>query len=415
MKIIIISIVLLLILCSCTDKATPENNITDGDADWHASKVDLSVIEANTAFALDILKKLNGTEDENIFFSPLSLSIALSMTLIGAAGNTLAQMQDVLHFSDYTVAELNEQNQHLIRSLIDVDPSIDLGLANSIWIKQNFPVKEDFILVNEAYYESQVFPDLPFNDDTVIAINNWAEVQTNGRITDLVENIDPSEVLFLINAIYFCADWTYSFNPDNTENDLFITADEIVVAPFMQSDGLDFTYLWDEDFSAARLPYGNEDMAMYIFLPDYNIGLSDWIQNLDYDTLNDWFSGFAPLPENLEDGISFQLPSFTVSYNKCYEQILSELGMVDAFSSAADLSELTDNSEELFISKVKQNAWITVNEAGTEAAGATLVGISFETIEYSFIAYRPFLYLIRDDRNGTILFIGIMHDPSQEQ
>ena len=415
MKYLLIIILSLFLICGCTVKTTAENTITDGDADWYASQVEDSIIQANSAFALDLLKKLSETDNENIFFSPLSLSIALSMTLNGAVGNTLVEMQNVLHFSEYSVAELNEQNQHLIRSLIDVDPCIELGLANSIWIKQNFPVKEDFISVNEEYYESQVFPDLPFNDDTIIAINNWASAQTNGRISNLLTYIDPLEVMFLINAIYFNADWTYSFHPDNTEYDLFLTANqEIVPVPFMQSDGLDFTYLWDEDFAAARLPYSNGDMSMYIFLPDYDINLSDWIQSLEYDTFNDWFANFIPLPENLEEGIVFKLPTFEVNYNKSYKEILIALGMVDAFSLAADFSEMAYVSDELYVSRVKQNAWITVNEAGTDAAAVTIVGMACGIMEYIFDAHRPFLYLIRDDRNGSLLFMGIMSDPSQD-
>ncbi len=415
MKYLLFISLFLLLFCGCTDKTVQENNdaIADGDADWYASQVDYGIVYANTAFALDLLQKLVDVENGNIFFSPLSLSTVLSMTLNGAAGNTLSQMQDVLHFNNYTLEELNEQSQYLIRSLSEVDPNIDLGLANSIWIRQYFPVKEDFISVNEEYYYSQIFPDQPFDNNTVNDINEWASAQTNDRIPELIDYIDAADQLFLINAIYFDADWTFSFNPEETIEDFFYTSEgECVETPIMRCGGVDFTYLWEEDFSAVRMPYGSGDLAMYIFLPDYDINLKDWLLSLETDEFNGLFSNYEPLPDSLEDGIIFEIPSFEVSFSENYKEMLIDLGMLDAFCSAADFSEMAYISDDLHISRVKQDAWIKVNEEGSEAAAAALVPITSGIIEYGFSARVPFLYIIRDDRDGILLFAGIINDPS---
>ena len=228
-------------------------------------------------------------------------------------------------------------------------------------------------------------------------------------ITDVLQEISPDDQMYLINALYFAGNWTYEFDPEETLSSTFTMDNgEDVEVPFMNSSGLDFTYLWENDFSAVRMPYGNESLAMYIFVPEYDITLSELIQNLDIEDFNNWFGGYEHITEEMQEGMSFSMPLFDIEFSMNYNDLLMNLGMVEAFSSIADFSRMC--MENLWISFVKQDACISVNEAGTEAAAATIVGMTSGI--HPFYVSRPFLYIIRDDRNGSILFSGIMNDPS---
>ncbi len=418
MKISIIILAVMFLLGSCT-VTTPEQELYNTEADFHASRVNEEIVNANTHFALDVLQGLAGEEEqENIFFSPLSLSIALSMTINGAAGTTLEQMQETLHYDDMTLEELNGQNLHLIRSLLDFDPSIELGLANSIWIREEYPVREEFIGLNEEYYLSEIFPDQPFDEQTVIDANLWVSDKTGGRITDLLENLDPLSVLFLLNAIYFSADWKFQFDPNETTEENFKTCSgENVQVPFMKCKGVDFTYISGENYQGVRLPYGNGNIAMYVILPDYGIDLQAMILEQDINSFKDWFSGYEPAPQELQEYSSFSLPTFEVTYEKEYNELLINLGMTNAFIELlAEFCAMVYEPYKPYISYVKQKTWIRTDEEGSEATAATIVMMDEYSIEefYIFEANRPFVYIIRDDRNGSLLFIGIMDDPSLE-
>ncbi|MDP8322684.1 MAG: serpin family protein [Candidatus Stygibacter australis] len=413
MKKVIILLALMILLGSCTVAST------EVEDDWQASRAD-EIVTANSHFAYNILQELVTEEDtDNIFFSPLSLSLALSMTMNGASGTTLEQMKQTLHYGDLALEEINEQNLSLISNLLDIDPSVILGLANSIWIRNGYPVKEDFTRLNAEYYLSETFPDKPFNQETIDEANFWVSDNTGGRITNILKNFSADDVVFLINAIYLAADWKYQFDPEITTQDRFYTnSDEYVYVPFMNCDGIDFTYMNGGNFQAARLPYGNSDLAMYVILPEHGLELNDLIAEQNCTTFETWFSGYEVLTLEMQDNSSFSLPSFEVSFEKRYNNILENLGMPLAFARAADFSNMAYAPAHPSISYVQQNAWIKTDEQGSEATAATLVmmedGIMPQECNI-FNANRPFLYIIRDDRNGSVLFIGIMNDPTVEE
>ena len=413
MKKVIILLALMILLGSCTVAST------EVEDDWQASRAD-EIVTANSHFAYNILQELVTEEDtDNIFFSPLSLSLALSMTMNGASGTTLEQMKQTLHYGDLALEEINEQNLSLISNLLDIDPSVILGLANSIWIRNGYPVKEDFTRLNAEYYLSETFPDKPFNQETIDEANLWVSDNTGGRITNILKNFSADDVVFLINAIYLAADWKYQFDPEITTQDRFYTnSDEYVYVPFMNCDGIDFTYMNGGNFQAARLPYGNGDLAMYVILPEHGLELNDLIAEQNCTTFETWFSGYEALTLEMQDNSSFSLPSFEVSFEKRYNNILENLGMPLAFARAADFSNMAYAPAHPSISYVQQNAWIKTDEQGSEATAATLVmmedGIMPQECNI-FNANRPFLYIIRDDRNGSVLFIGIMNDPTVEE
>ncbi|MCF7918892.1 MAG: serpin family protein [Candidatus Cloacimonetes bacterium] len=407
MRYMMLLFALLLLLTNCSEKtSTPAVN---EDADYHASLVRDDVVTANSAFALDIMQALVNSGEENIFISPLSLSLALSMTMNGASGNTLTQMQEVLHYDTFSIEELNEQCYHLISSLLEVDPAVDLGLANSIWIKAGFPVQQQFIDVNVENFLAEIFPEQPFNNQTLLAVNQWVSDNTNGLITNVLQEIDPWEVMYLINALYFNANWTFRFDPEDTvQMTFFLDNGEEVEALYMSSSGLDFTYRWEETFAAVRLPYGDGDLAMYVFLPEEDHSITKLLQSIDIEEFSNWFDGYELIPVEFQEGTDFCLPLFDIEYSVTCNDYLIGLGMHDAFSELADFSRITNQT--LWISYVKQDACISVDEAGTEAAAATIVSMANGV--HPFVVNKPFLYIIRDDRNGTLLFTGIMNDPS---
>ncbi|MCF7918891.1 MAG: serpin family protein [Candidatus Cloacimonetes bacterium] len=411
MKFSITLIALMLFLLLNCSNATNKDSDNYSDADWHASRIDYDLIKANTHFAADMLKQLISADSQNIFYSPLSLSIALSMCLNGARGSTLTEMQDVLHYQDFTLEKLNVMNQHFIRSLVDVDTQVELGLANSIWIVDGYPMLENYIATNEEYFFAEIFQDQPFNDETIAGINNWVNEKTEGRIPLLLRSLSDDDVMVLINAQYFYADWSVPFDPESTSEKPFKTdQNEYVTVPFMCSSGHDFTFRDEKDFRAARLPYGNGNMAMYVFAA---ADIDEFIMDMDVTEFNNLFAGFAAIPLEQQKGSLFAMPSFEISFSADYNKYFGALGMTKAFSTSADFSGMVAEPHHPWISKVAQVANITVNENGTTAAAVSYIFMTESISEgYEFILDRSFLYIIRDDRNGTILFMGILDDPS---
>ncbi|NOR45936.1 MAG: hypothetical protein GQ534_10155 [Candidatus Delongbacteria bacterium] len=392
---------------------------------------------ANQRFAFNIYKEIiNASEtSENIVMSPLSISIVLSMLSNGADGNTKVQIKSALELSNLTDKEINSGFLEFINSTNSPDQSITLELANSIWTDDDFIPKEEFININKEYYEAEV-QSLDFSLETTLGIiNGWVEKVTHGKITDLISEILPDEVMYLINAVYFKGNWKYPFDENETANKWFYPeVGERFGAITMWSAGRDFTYIYETDFIAARLPYcayempaselgtkdsymmgNNHKIAMYIFVPQGEMLLKDFVNGITQESWNLWLDSFLPIQEIMPyyyDTFKFEMPKFKIDFAIKLNAVLKSLGMVDAFLPSADLSGITDIGG-LFINIVKQKAFIDVNEKGSEAAAATYVGATFGA-DPEFYANRPFLYIIRDDRSGNILFMGQVYNPEYE-
>ncbi len=402
---------LVVLLCTCSESTGPGEDINDSDE--RAGLVQNELIEANIIFALDVFKKTIEYEpNSNISISPISLAIALSMTYNGAQSETAAQMAQTLHYQDMSIEELNEQYSYLIQSLQNCDTSIQLDLANSIWIRNTFPVLSEFIETIEDNYFAEII-SAPFDQTTVADINNWIEDNTNGKITEMIQNISPFEQMFLINALYFKGSWKYTFDPEETEDEHFyMTGDSTITVQMMKSSGKDYTYYFDENFSLCRMPYGRDVLAMYILLPNYNYSIGEILDEMDADTWLNWKNSLAPLPEEDEyEYFMFNLPKFKIEYEKRFNDVLIDLGMEIPFTPAANFGKMI--SGPLWINYVKQKTFIEVNEEGTEAAAATVVSMA-SGITPSFIVDRPFIYVLCDDRTDTILFIGKVREPLYE-
>jgi serpin B len=385
-------------------------------SDERASSVDKDLVAVNTRFALAIFKELQAEDqNKNIFISPLSISTALAMTYNGAEGSTKDAMAKALQYSSMDVGKMNEGYFNLIGSLENADSQVSLKIGNSIWMEKSFEPKVDSSFTKRItdYYRGEAFTR-PFMDPkTVGEINGWISDKTNGKIDKMIDEIDPDMVMFLINAIYFKGDWVKKFDASQTARaDFFLPNRSTVKVDMMPTSGT-FSYYSGEGFEAVRLPYGRDKIAMYIFLPQEGIPLESLIGNLNQTAFDSFISGFSP-PKELD----VMLPKFKLEYGiKRLNDVLTKMGMGIAFSGSANFNGMTSaDPAELYIGYVDHKAVVEVNEQGTEAAAATVVAMlssGSAPIRTVFNVNRPFFFVIRDDRSGSILFMGKIVNPLQ--
>jgi serine protease inhibitor len=364
--------------------------------------------ESVNDFGLKLFKKLSdqGTGD-NIIISPLSVSLALTMTYNGAEGETREAMASTLEQSDLSSEEINESFKGLSDSLTLLDSAVVFQIANSIWYRQELRVERDFLDLNRSFFDAMISP-CDFNDPgTVDTINGWVSDNTNGKIPEIVDKpIDLNLVMILINAIYFHGSWTKQFDVEDTRDDQFALLDGSKIACKMMNQEGRFRYLENDIFQAVELPYGNGAFGMVIFLPKPGGGIDDLIGRFDGDSLKLW-----PGRLHGRQG-TISMPRFRIEYEEKLNDMLSSMGMGIAFSGKANFSGI---SRDMFISYVKHKTFVEVNEEGTEAAAVTSVGMATSaapTESFIMRVDRPFLFLIRDSRSGTILFLGKIIDPT---
>ncbi len=371
-----------------------------------------AIIDAGNSFGAKFFREAAVTSvDSNIFVSPLSVSMALGMTLNGARGDTRDAMVQTLELEGLTQKEINESYQSLIRLLLGLDPKVTFGIANSIWCREGISFKQNFLDLNREYFDARV-QSLNFSDpQTLVTINQWVSVHTSGRIRKILQSLNPEDIMVLLNAIYFKGDWTYQFNPEETkEDDFFISPGNIVRADFMFQTN-DFNYLDGDAFQAVDLPYGNGDFRMAVILPDANVDINQFISSLPGKKLSDILQSFTVTKGTIA------LPRFQIEYSLELKKLLSLMGMGIAFDPfQADFRDLYEGSENAYISRVKHKTFLKVDEEGTEAAAATAVVISFtSTGNSSFFMKvdRPFVLLIYDKFSHTLLFTGKICNPER--
>ena len=385
-------------------------------SDEKASSVDERLVYANTRFAFNIFKELMEEDGgKNIFISPLSISTALAMAYNGAGGSTQADMAGTLELGYEDLRDVNEGYLGLMESLESADGQVSLMIGNSVWMDEDFEPRVFPIFTEgmSTYYDGEIFTR-NFGDPGMIDdVNGWISEKTNDKIDKMISEIDPEIVMFLINAIYFKGDWTTEFDEAETREGDFFLPDGEIVRPEMMSTSGKFSCYSGEGFKIARLPYGRDKIAMYILLPDEDESLESLLEVLNQTTFDDCLGRLS-----LVDGLKVKLPKFRLEYGtKRLNDALTNLGMGVAFDMhAANFSGIAPiDQENLYIDFVDHKAFIEVNEQGTEAAAATVVGIarSSAPTEITFYADRPFFFVIRDDRSGSILFMGSIVDPLQ--
>ena len=368
----------------------------------------LAISAASNTFGLKLLKKIVDEEPgKNIFISPMSISMALAMTLNGAEGETKKAMLKTLEFSEIDLAGMNRQFKERIRMLKNLDPAVKLQIANSIWYRSDFQIEKQFIKVNQDNFDARI-SGVDFRDaGTVNLINSWVADHTNQKITKIVKRIDPLDFMYLINAVYFKGNWTHSFNPESTKEDFFNLPDGTKKPCKMMSKKEKFKYFEDDRIQAIELPYGKELFSMVVILPRENVGLDSLITNLN---LNLWDTWNKQLSKN---EVLLRIPKFKLEFDKSLKKTLASLGMGVAFSGDANFKKMT-RQHKLLISEVKHKTFIDVNEEGTEAAAVTSVRMMLASVRTNFIMFvnRPFLFAIKENRTGQILFLGKIVDPA---
>jgi serpin B len=371
------------------------------------------IVEGNGAFALDLFRKL-ATPGENFFFSPFSISIALGMTEMGANGNTEAEMAALLRVS----ADEGAWHQGLGALGSDIGSgehcSYELALANQLFAQVGYPFHQAFLDGVDEAYQAPV-ENLDIQGDTEnsrLHINSWVSDITHAKIPELLKPgvLNSGSVMVLVNAIYFKGDWAEQFKLEDTQEDgIFTKSDGSEVSAALMWGELDAAYQELADGAQVLdLAYAGEELSMTVVLPPEGQLLADFEAQLTAESMAAWTDGLQ------DSAVYVTLPRFEMRSAKELKEVLTELGMVDVFlPGAADLSGMAD--ADLFISAVIHEAYVKVDEEGTEAAAATavVVGETSAPMVPTFRADRPFLFQIRDRLTGSILFMGRVADPSQ--
>lgn len=374
------------------------------------SPVNSQLVDANTKFGFKLFSEiLKQDSKKNVFVSPTSVAIALSMTYNGADGETQQAMAKALELQGMSLQDINQGNNTLKATLENADPAVQFSIANSLWAKQGVAFKPDFMQRNQHFYGAKV-TELDFGKpDAPKIINNWVKENTRGKIDQIVQQIQPDDVLFLINAIYFKGKWTKEFDKSQTTERPFYLSDGTQKQHPMMSQSGRYRYYENEKFQAVTLPYGTERLSLYVFLPRKNTTLDAFQQQLAVENWQQWMNQFQ-----MRRG-SIQLPRFKFEYDIQLNTALKSLGMEAAFDgSRANFSNMTSASVK--IDEVKHKTFVEVNEEGTEAAAATSVRATLTSARmpeepFQMVVDRPFFCAIRDNQTGTVLFMGSIREP----
>ena len=371
--------------------------------------VNPKLITANTTFGFKLFSELlQHDQGKNVFVSPSSVAIALSMLYNGATGETQQQMAKTLELQSMSLTELNQANAELKAVLENPDAGVQLAIANSLWARQGVSFKPAFMQHNQNFYGAQVTA-LDFAAPNATAtINNWVKENTRGKISQIVDSLKPDDVLFLLNAIYFKGTWAKAFDKSDTVNKPFYRSDGSQTRhPLMAQTG-SYKYYETDQFQAVSLPYGKKRVSMYLFLPKQSSNLSSFAKTLTAENWQQWMGRFRT-----QSG-AVQVPRFKLEYDVSLKKALSALGMSIAFdANKATFDELSSASTK--IDQVRHKTFVEVNEEGTEAAAATSIGIIATSMPmhepFQMVVDRPFFCAIRDNKTGTVLFMGAIVDP----
>lgn len=370
------------------------------------------IVAANNELGLDLLANIERDEEGNVFISPTSLFMALSMLYNGADGVTQKEIATVLHKEGIDADALSRANASLMNKLHSETEKIQLNVGNSIWLNEDYQFEEQFAQTNRDYFNAEIQEINVADSASAQQINDWVAEATNDKIDEIVgSELNPNLVALLINAIYFKGDWQYPFDEENTEDRLFNLKEGNEKELPMMSLQKHLPYLGNESFQAVSLPYGEGEMSMKVFLPKKSSSLEEFEQLLTMDNWRAWNAEFRSRQGTI------LLPKFQLEYEAVLNDALEQLGMVTAFGGA-DLSRMVQGDGSLPITEVKQKTFIDVNEEGTEAAAATSVATGTSAPAegpFHMEVNRPFFIAIADEESGVILFLGSIANPEEGQ
>jgi len=386
---------------------------------FHNAEEGAKLINATTKFAVSLYTDLASSSTGNVFMSPISVSIALAMTYLGAKGNTLAQMKAGLHFGDVSDAELHQAFSDIREALRSVDGKYTLHTANRLFGQNCYKFLDAFLAATKQFYAAELAPVdfIQKKEEAVALVNNWVAEQTNQKIRNIVplSAVDASTRLILVNAIYFKGDWAKKFDASKTKDeDFHVSSSEKVKVPLMHMPKAKVSYGVHQQLNcqAIEFPYAGDTLSMVILLPDHTVSsLQELESKLTADHLYNVRKEFSM--HNQE--VNIWLPRFKLEETLELNKALDKLGIVDLFvEGGADLSGM-DGTKELYVSKVLHKAFIEVNEEGSEAAAATAVVVMTRMAviskSFDFRADHPFLFFIRHNATNAILFVGRLMKP----
>ena len=400
--------ILALLCIGCIENSTGNTKSTI-NAD---SVEEYDIATANNAFAFDMYSMIK-SDVENIFFSPYSIFTAMAICYDGAEGSTKEQMSNVFYYP-LSKPVLEGSTKEMIDTINSDNDAYDLETANALWVLEEYPLNEQYVFNAENYYDGMITP-LDFAgqpEESRLIINSWVEKKTNDKIKDLLAegSIDGNTRLIITNAVYFNGIWLQEFEEAGTRKKVFYLSDgqEKKVDTMYAIET--YNYGKDKNAQILELPYKGDDISMYIILPSKN-NIEEFENDLTLGYYNE-------LKDNLNsDEVKILLPKFTFEARAELNEPLQDMGIVDAFDSGmADFSGISA-SDGLSISEVIHQAYIGVNEKGTEAAAATGIVMvdSLPYYKYEFTADHPFMFFIEDKRTGCILFMGKVENPEYEE
>jgi serine protease inhibitor len=373
-----------------------------------------SAVADNNAFAIELYQRLKD-QSGNLIFSPYSISTASAMTYAGARGQTEKEMAEALHFT-LSQEKLHSAFGSLASRMGQVQHwnRITLIAVNGLWGQQNHPFRPAFLdLIRTHYHAAATLVDFKHAEAVRAEINSWVEDQTKQKIKDAIRpgQLDPDTRSVLCSAIYFNGKWANPFDVKNTRpRPFYLTREQTVTVPMMIREKAEYKVKWIEGLGMLELPYVGDELSMIIFLPDSSEGLPELEQQLTPANLSTWLDQLHQAPRHKT---SVLLPRFKTMQEIDLKKELSALGVPSLFNqSEADLSGMT-GQPDLYISDAVQKAFIEVNESGTEAAAVTWFQAKTKGMLSSFRANHPFLFLIRENQTGIILFLGRIVDPTR--
>ncbi|MCY7350835.1 MAG: serpin family protein [Cytophagaceae bacterium] len=361
----------------------------------------------SSEFAFQFFQTLLDQETkDNVIASPLSLHIALGMLLNGADGQTAEELKTVLRLKGYSPEAYNEVYRQLVDGLPKVDNRVSLSIANSIWHRQSYSIEAPFVEALKTTFQAEA---RPLTND-VGPINSWVDEKTKGKIKKMYDEIPEETVLILLNAVYFKGDWTKTFDDKLTEKEQFFYEDgrkKLHEVQMMHQEG-SFKRAFNEEFGAVELPYGNGDFRMTLLLPREGLTTKALMKTFSA-------SAWTDLQQRLGEGkINVGLPRFEFEYEATLNATLQAMGIRDAFiERVADLTRIR-KQRDLFVSLVKQKAYIKTDEKGSEAAAVTGISIDVTSagpVPRSIVLNRPFLFFISEKNSNTVLFAGRVGEP----
>ena len=372
----------------------------------------------NNGFTLNFFQSLNGKmKNRSIVCSPLSITYVLSMVNDGATGTTEQELEQTLGFHKGGIQAVNDYCKNLIDNLPHVDEKVQLNIANAIFVNDKYQLKKQFQQDMANYYDAKA-EALDFSSpSTLDRINGWCDEKTRGMIPNILEQVDPRTVSYLLNAIYFKADWASMFEKNETREEVFTTPDGETRVPLMHQN-VYMNYLRNDTYAAVSIPYGNGRWMMTVMLPEEGKTTDDVISSL---AASGWSTDFLknPLREARGYEVDLKLPRFETAFDTDDAggliELLKGMGIRQVFDKYnAEVPNVCEK-ENLYVDMMKQKAKIKVNEEGSEAAAVTIAGFvatatstgpTQEPPKATFHANRPFVYIIHEKSSGVILFVG---------